>query len=169
MRTALTFLYRAAEILGAVFLVLIAVLIVSQVFARLANRMVPGADELAGYCMAASFFLMLGPALRRGAHIRVGVLVDRLRGGPRRVVELICLGFGTALSGYFAWYWLRMTYDSYDFGDLGQGVLPIPLWIPQAAMGVGLVILVVAFLDDLLAVIRGREASYQSAGMQSEG
>ncbi|NUB24536.1 TRAP transporter small permease, partial [Azospirillum brasilense] len=69
----------------------------------------------------------------------------------------------------FAWYWLRMTYDSYDFGDLGQGVLPIPLWIPQAAMGVGLVILVIAFLDDLLAVIQGREASYQSAGMQSEG
>ena len=30
-------------------------------------------------------------------------------------------------------------------------------------------ILVIAFLDDLLAVIQGREASYQSAGMQSEG
>ncbi len=169
MRTALTFLYRAAEILGAVFLVLIAVLIVSQVFARLAGRMVPGADELAGYCMAASFFLMLGPALRRGAHIRVGVLVDRLHGTPRRALETLCLAFATALSGYFAWFWLRMTYDSYDFGDLGQGVLPIPLWIPQAAMAVGLIILVVALLDDLLAVIQGRQASYQNAEMQSEG
>lgn len=169
MRTALTFLYRAAEILGAVFLVLIAVLIVSQVFARLAGRMVPGADELAGYCMAASFFLMLGPALRRGAHIRVGVLVDRLHGAPRRALETLCLAFATALSGYFAWFWLRMTYDSYDFGDLGQGVLPIPLWIPQAAMAVGLIILVVALLDDLLAVIQGRQASYQNAEMQSEG
>ena len=169
MRTALSFLYRAAEILGAVFLVLIGVLILSQVFARLAGRMVPGADELAGYCMAASFFLMLGPALRRGAHIRVGVLVDRLHGGVRRAFELVCLGFPSALSLYFAVYWLRMTYDSYDFGDLSQGVLPIPLWIPQSAMAVGLIVLVVALLDDLLAVLTGREASYQRAGLQSEG
>ncbi|WP_448205574.1 TRAP transporter small permease [Azospirillum sp. sgz302134] len=169
MRTALSILYRAAEFLGAVFLVLIGVLIVSQVFARLFGRMVPGADELAGYCMAASFFLMLGPALRRGAHIRVGVLIDRLRDGPRRVMELVCLSFATALSLYFAWFWLRMTYDSYDFGDLSQGVLPIPLWIPQAAMAAGLVVLVVALLDDLVAVLQGRPASYQTAGLQSEG
>ncbi len=169
MRTALSFLYRAAEFLGAVFLVLIGVLIVSQVFSRLVGRMVPGADELAGYCMAASFFLMLGPALRRGAHIRVGVLVDRLHGSLRRVFEVICLGFASALSLYFAFYWVRMTYDSYDFGDLSQGVLPIPLWIPQAAMAAGLVVLVVALLDDLIAVLMGREASYQNAGLQSEG
>jgi TRAP-type C4-dicarboxylate transport system permease small subunit len=169
MRTALSCLYRAAEILGAVFLVLIGILIVSQVFARLLGRVVPGADELAGYCMAASFFLMLGPALRRGAHIRVGVLVERLKGAARRAMELACLVFATALSGYFAFYWLRMTWDSYDFGDLGQGVLPIPLWIPQAAMAVGLVILVVALLDDLLAVLQGRPASYENTDLQSEG
>jgi TRAP-type C4-dicarboxylate transport system permease small subunit len=169
MRTALFYLYRAAEILGAVFLVLIGLLIVSQVFARLIGRIVQGADELAGYCMAASFFLMLGPALRRGSHIRVGVLVERLQGGARRAMELVCLAFATALSGYFAFYWLRMTWDSYDFGDLGQGVLPIPLWIPQAAMAVGLVILVVALVDDLVAVLQGRPASYQNAEMQSEG
>ena len=169
MRTALSFLYRAAEVLGAVFLVLIGVLIVGQVVSRLVGRMIPGADELAGYCMAASFFLMLGPALRRGAHIRVGVLVDRPHGATRRAFEVVCLGFASALSLYFAFYWMRMTYDSYDFGDLSQGVLPIPLWIPQAAMAAGLVVLVVALLDDLIAVLAGREASYQSAGLQSEG
>ncbi|PWC76774.1 TRAP transporter small permease [Azospirillum sp. TSH64] len=169
MRTALSILYRAAEILGAVLLAAIAVLIVTQVASRLFDRMVPGADELAGYCMAASFFLMLGPALRRGAHIRVGVLVERLHGTARRIFELLCLGFATALSGYFAWYWVRMTYESYDFGDLSQGVLPVPLWMPQALMAVGLVVLVIALIDDLLAVLQGREASYQHAGMQSEG
>ncbi|HYF89269.1 TRAP transporter small permease [Azospirillum sp.] len=169
MRTALFILYRTAEILGAVALAAIAVLIITQVGSRLVGRMVPGADELAGYCMAASFFLMLGPALRRGSHIRVGVLVERLHGAPRRAFELACLTFGTALSAYFAWYWLRMTYDSYDFGDLSQGVLPIPLWIPQALMAAGLVVLVIALLDDLVTVLRGGDASYQHAGMQSEG
>lgn len=169
MRTALSVLYRVAEWLGAVFLVLIGVLVVVQVAARLLGRAVPGADELAGYAMAASFFLMLGPALRHGAHIRVGVLLDRLHGAPRRALELGCLAFAAALTGYFAWFWLRMTWDSYDFGDLGQGVLPIPLWIPQAAMAVGLMVLVVALVDDLLAVWRGRPASYQAAGLPGEG
>nr|WP_255542884.1 TRAP transporter small permease subunit [Azospirillum sp. INR13] len=95
-------------------------------------------------------------------------MVERLHGAPRRAFELACLAFGTALSAYFAWYWARMTYDSYDFGDLSQGVLPIPLWIPQALMAAGLVVLVVALVDDLLAVLQGRKASYQQAGMQSE-
>lgn len=169
MRTALSFLYRATEILGAVFLVLIGVLIITQVGSRLIGHPVQGADELSGYCMAASFFLMLGPALRRGAHIRVAVLIDRLGYKNRRRMEVICLLFATALSAFFAWSWLRMTYQSYDYGDLDQGILPIPLWIPQTAMGVGIVVLVIALADDLLAVLQGRPASYDNADMQSEG
>jgi TRAP-type C4-dicarboxylate transport system permease small subunit len=169
MRTALSALYRAAEVLGAVFFVLIALPILAQVFGRPFNLVVPAADEFAGYAMAASFFLMLGPALRSGSHIRVGILIERLQGGARRALELACLAFATALSGYFAFYWLRMTWQSYDFNDLSQGVVPMPLWIPQAAMAVGLVVLVVSFADDLVRVLRGKPASYETADAPGEG
>ena len=169
MRTALTALYRAAEVLGAVLFVLIAVPILALVFARPFGISVPAADEFAGYAMAGSFALMLGPSLRQGAHIRVGLVLERLRGRVRRVLELLCLAFATALSAYFAFYWLRMTWQSYDFGDLSQGVLPIPLWIPQAVMAAGLLVLVVAFLDILVTVARGGRAAYDDADAPAEG
>lgn len=169
MRAALSALYRAAEVLGAVLFVLIALPILALVFARQFGVTVPAADEFAGYAMAGSFALMLGPSLRRGAHIRVGIVIERLHGTARRAMELVCLAFAAALSGYFAFHWSRMTWQSYDFGDLSQGVVPIPLWIPQAVMAVGLVVLAIAFLDDLVTVAFGRPATYETAEAPSEG
>lgn len=169
MRAGLTLLYRVAEGLGAVCLVLIAILILANIAARNLGYVVRGLDEFAMYFMAASYFLMLAPALRRGSHIRVGIVIDRLRGTTRRAFEILCLVTGSALAVYFAWWWALMTWDSYDFGDVSQGVVPIPLWIPQGVMGLGLAALAVALLDDLAAVLRGRPASYENADMASEG
>ena len=169
MRTALSALYRTAEFLGATLFVLIALPILALVFTRPFGVTIPAADEFAGYAMAGSFTLMLGPSLRHGAHIRVGIVIDRLHGGAKRVLELVCLAFATALTGYFAFHWSRMTWQSYDFGDVSQGVLPIPLWIPQTIMAAGLVVLAIAFLDDLITDARGRPATYETADAPSEG
>lgn len=169
MRTALDRLYRGTEVLAAICLALVAVMILSQVVGRQLALQIPSADEMAGYFMAASGFLALGPALRRGVHIRVGLIVERLSGRPRRVMELVCLGLGLFLAGFMAWYWARMSWESFDIGEMSQGLLAIPLWLPQAAMGVGLVVLVIALLDDLAAILSGRETSYNSAGPAAEG
>ena len=169
MRTALSALYRTAEFLGATLFVLIALPILGLVFSRPFGVTIPAADEFAGYAMAGSFALMLGPSLRHGAHIRVGIIVDRLHGAAKRAMELLCLGFATALSGYFAFHWSRMSWQSYDFGDVSQGVLPIPLWIPQSIMAAGLIVLAIAFLDDLITVLRGQSATYETADAPSEG
>jgi hypothetical protein len=42
-----------------------------------------------------------------------------------------------------------MTYDSFRFNDMTQGVLAVPLWIPQSGYSGGLVILLIAFVDEL--------------------
>jgi len=39
----------------------------------------------------------------------------------------------------------------------------VPLWIPQSGMALGLVVLAVAFVDDLVATLRGRATSYARA------
>lgn len=169
MRKPLDILYRCAEALGAICLAMVGVMILSQIVGRQLQVQIPSADEIAGYFMAASGFLLLGPALRRGVHIRVGLLVERLHGQPRRLMEIVCLGAGLFLAGFLAWYWLGMTWDSYDLGEHSQGLLAIPLWLPQAFMGLGLLVLVIALADDLLRVLTGREASYNTAGPASEG
>ena len=48
-----------------------------------------------------------------------------------------------------------MTYDSWRFNDMAQGVLAVPMWIPQLGYSGGLVILSIALIDEMVNVLRG--------------
>ena len=56
---------------------------------------------------------------------------------------------------------VQMTYDSYRFNDMAQGVLAVPLWIPQLGFTGGLVILAIALIDEMINVLRGNRPSYE--------
>ncbi len=163
MRRVLDALYRGSGALAALFLALIAALVVAQVAGRLVGVLVPGADDLAGFALTASSFLALAYTLRAGGHIRVTLLLHRAGAGQRRALELWCLALAAGVTGYFAYYVVEMAWDAYRFGDRSVGVVPVPLWIPQAAMALGTVVLAVALADDLVRVVRGGEPSYQRA------
>ena len=49
----------------------------------------------------------------------------------------------------------RFTYQSYEFKELAQGLLPLPIWIPQMSFAFGSVLLLVAVLDEFVIVARG--------------
>ena len=113
----------------------------------------PAGDDFVSWCMAAMAFLGLAHTFRSGEMIRVGLLIDRSQGRTRRVVEIAALVIGTGFIGFFAWHAVRMTYDSWRFNDMAQGVLAVPLWIPQLGYSGGLVILLIAFVDELVHVL----------------
>jgi len=163
MRTLLDRLYRGTGIVAGFFLVMIAVMALIQIFGRLLGYAVHSFDEFAGYCMATSAFLGLAWTLRTNEHIRVTLLLGHARGGARRALELLCLALATALVGFFAWHVLSMVWLSYTLNDVSQGLVPVKLWIPQGAMAIGIVVLLIALVDDLLAVLCGRPPSYDSA------
>jgi TRAP-type C4-dicarboxylate transport system permease small subunit len=153
MRALLDGLYRACGVLAAFFLALIAALVVAQVTGRLVGVLVPGADDLASFSFTASSFLALASTLRAGAHIRMTLLLGRMAPARRRALELCCLAFGAAVTGYFGYHVVEMAWDAYRFGEMSMGTLPIPLWIPEAGMAVGAVVLTVAFVDELVRVL----------------
>jgi hypothetical protein len=47
-------------------------------------------------------------------------------------------------------------WQSRAFNDISQGSDATPLWIPQIAMAVGAIVLLVAMVDDLVLVLRGK-------------
>src|SRR5204862_569674 len=98
---------------------------------------------------------------KRGEMIRVGLLLERLRGRNRQIAEVVALGIATAFILYFARHAVQMTYDSWRFNDMAQGVLAVPLWIPQLGYSGGLVILSIAFVDELVHVLRGFAPRYE--------
>jgi TRAP-type C4-dicarboxylate transport system permease small subunit len=159
----LQWLYQGCGILAAISLMMIMGLILAQVIGRLFGIVVPSADEFAGYCMAASTFLALAYTFRSGGHIRVTMVIQNVPKPVAHLFEIICLLVGALLVGFFAWYTIQMVWDSFKYGDLTQGYRPIPLWIPQIPLAIGLIVLFVALMEELWHVVRGRSPVYETA------
>lgn len=160
MRRLLDWLYTGSGVLAGAFLILIAALSLAQICGRLLGFAAYSFDDFAGFCMAASSFLGLAHTYRRNEHIRVAILVDRLTGGRRRALETLCLVASTFLIGFFAWYATDMAWTSYEINDVSQGLVAVPLWLPQSGMALGLAIMTIALLEDLVTVAARGTPSY---------
>lgn len=153
-------LYRLGGALAAFFMVMIAVLTLVQIGGRLLHIQVRDAGVFAGFAMAASSFLALAYTLRTGGHIRVSLLVSRLRGRARRIMEAWCLVVATVSIGFFAWFTVQMTWQSYQFNDLSTGMIGVPLWIPQLGMVLGILLLEIAFIEECVRFLKGKAPTY---------
>src|SRR4029079_8935091 len=131
LRRALDALYLFSGYAAGAFLVLIFAIMMIMSVGRQFSLNIPAGDDFASWCMAAMAFLGLAHTFKRGEMIRVGLLLERLHGRTKQVLEIIALGVDTAFTTYFTRHGAQMTYDSWRFDDMAQGVLAIPLWIPQ--------------------------------------
>lgn len=156
MRACLDAAYRGCAYLAGLFLVALLVAICLQIAGGLFSFYLRGTDAVAGYCMAAAIFLAMPYTLRAGDHIRVTLVLQRLGGKARRGMELFCLVAAVLLSAYFAWFSVRQVYLSYIFGEVSQSDDRAPLWIPQIGMAVGVVMLCLAFVEQLIDELRGK-------------
>jgi TRAP-type C4-dicarboxylate transport system permease small subunit len=161
LRKILDGLYLISGWLAGLFLVAIFLLMLALSAGRPLDIDVPSGDDFASWCMAASAFLGLAHTFRSGEMIRVGLLVERISGPARRALEATALAIGTVATAYFAWFAFDMTRTSFQFNDLSQGVIAVPLWIPQLGFCGGLIILAIAFVDELLHVLFGGSPRYE--------
>lgn len=167
IRAALDRLYLFAGYLAGLFMIAIFVLMMILSAGRPLGVNLPAGDDLVSWCMAAMAFLGLAHTFRRGEMIRVGLVIDLVTGRARWIMELVAVTIGCAFIGFFAWHAAAMTYDSWRFDDMAQGVLVVPLWIPQLGYSGGLVILFIAFLDELIHVACGGAPRYEKPKPQT--
>lgn len=167
MRVFLDRLYLYAGYLAGAFMVAIFVQMMLLSAGRPVGFNIPAADDFVSWCMAAMAFLGLAHTFRHGEMIRVGLLIDRLPESSRHRVELGCLIVGTIFIGFFAYHAVLMNYQSWLFGDMSQGVVLVPMWIPQIGYSTGLVILFIAFVDELIHVVRGGSPRYEKPKPQT--
>jgi TRAP-type C4-dicarboxylate transport system permease small subunit len=173
MRAVLDRLYASALHLAAASLVLIAALVGAQVLGRVFDLvlkllgyspygfLVASLAEIAGYLLAAGSFLALAATLKRGAHIRVTILLVAVPERVRRWLELWTLAAATAFVTYVSFHLGQLVYDSYRFKEVSYGLIPVPLAIPQVLMAVGASILLVALLDELVLTWRNGRPSFR--------
>jgi TRAP-type C4-dicarboxylate transport system permease small subunit len=167
IRIVLDRLYLFAGYAAGVFLVLIFGIMMFGSLGRQIGLNIPASDDFASWCMAAMAFLGLAHTFKKGEIIRVGILIEQFAGRKRWAVEVVALLVATAFTLYFSWYAVAMTYDSFRFHDMAQGVLAIPLWIPQIGYSGGLLILAIALVDELAHVLRGNKPTYEKESPSS--
>ena len=156
MRRTLDWLYDGAAWLAALAMIGVLVWVLLSIISRQLGFNIPGTDAYAGYSMAAAGFLALAHTLKRNEHIRVTLLLGRLHGRAGRALQMWSLSVAVLLAALFAFYSVRLAWQSRVINDVSTGNDATPLWIPQIAMAVGTVVLLVAFIDEWVLELRGR-------------
>jgi TRAP-type C4-dicarboxylate transport system permease small subunit len=153
LRHGLNTLFNIGGWMGACFVALIAVIIIIQVIGRELGYQVRGADDFTAWSVAASIFFALAYTFKKGGHIRVTLIIERLRGRSARAASLISLFVGTLVTGMLALSAINLVADSYQFEEVGQGLLSVPLWIPHMGLLLGSLLLFMALLDSFLVAL----------------
>lgn len=156
-------LERTLTVIAVVFLFVIMMLVVTDVFMRYAlNRPFSFTYDLIGlYLLAGVFFFTVSDALREHAHVGVDILLSRFSPAGRRLSEII-----TALVGLFVFALIckvgfERAVENYEQHDVLAGAIPWPTWISAALVPLGCGVLVLRLLlqlvGNLLSLVSGRD------------
>ena len=161
MRKFLDNLYNVSGYLSGFFIFLIVSLIVSQVIGRFFGFIVPSVEDFSGYSLAAATFLGLAYTFSQGGHIRVDLAIRLLPPKVRKIQEGIILFLAIILGCFMSFYMVHLSWESYIFEEVSYGYIPVPLWIPQMPVAVGIIMLTIAIMDAFHSLIFGRNPSYK--------
>jgi TRAP-type C4-dicarboxylate transport system permease small subunit len=163
VRRFLDRLYAASGALAALCVFLICAMMLAQAFARGLGGQIRGTDDIVSWLCAAAAFFALGHTFRHGELVRVGLLISRLPPRGRWLAELFALWVTSAMVAYMLWAASRFVYESWKFNEVAQGLIKVPIWIPQMTFVAGIIIFLVAVLDELVVVMRKQKPAYQRA------
>ncbi|MBV7395886.1 TRAP transporter small permease [Mameliella sediminis] len=162
-------LFTFCGALAALSLLGIAALILAQIGLRLMGSQIPSADDFAAWGLSASIFLALPAALVHGDHIRVTSLRQLLPEGLGRMADILAAGFATAMMGWVAWAIFGYVEESWRYDDVSQGIVAVPLWIPQSAMLLGSILFALAFAERTLRLLLGLPVERDDTDEQGHG
>jgi len=145
--------------LGALCLVAMAALILTEVLLRSLSNVIPGlpghipvAWEYGSYLMAAAFTFGAGMTLRAGGHIRVNLLLAKASKGFRRVLEIGSSLVGFLFTSFLTYSMVRFSLTSFERGTTAVSS-DTPLWIPQILITFGISLLALQFLTRFLRAV----------------
>ncbi|MGY8904212.1 MAG: TRAP transporter small permease [Burkholderiales bacterium] len=160
MRKLLDALYLAAAGLAGACIAAIAALMLGQSLLRELGVKTGATNDVVAWLCAAAAFLAMAHAFKHGDFVRVTLLLEKLPAKAQRVLELTALLIACLAIGYLAWWATAFTWESYQFREMANGLLAIPLWIPQTSFVLGAWLFFIAVLDETVIVLRGGRPSY---------
>jgi TRAP-type C4-dicarboxylate transport system permease small subunit len=161
MRSTLDRLYLWSGYAAGVCLVATLALMMFMAVGRGFGVNIPDGTDFASWTMAAMTFLGLAHTFKRGEMIRVGLLLEKLSGRPKHIAELVALSITLAFLLYFTWHAFDFVRVSRLTNEMSNGVIAVPIWLPQLSFLAGAVLLTIAVLDELIHVLGGNPLSFE--------
>jgi TRAP-type C4-dicarboxylate transport system permease small subunit len=151
---------RISGAFSALCLAGMVVVLLATLVLRPFGVLVPSSEEIVTFLMVGMAFFGFVYAYAAGAHVRVDTLYRRLRPAIGRTVE-IASHFGAALlCAVVAYNGAKLAWTAFQFNDLSDGLIPIPMWIPMSSVPLGFTLLALAILRDGMQIIAGRNIRF---------
>lgn len=178
-RAIATFLYICDGLvmlsgwLAAVCLVSLTLLIVSGVLLAALSRLLPWLPsgvavswEYSAYLMGAGILFGAPITLRAGGHIRMQIFLIRFGRTGTQLIEIATAMFGLLVTGFLGVSMSQFAARALVSGEV-SGSSFTPLWIPEAALAAGLLLLA---LEMFARVLRGLFGlPLEDANLKTEG
>jgi TRAP-type transport system small permease protein len=127
---------------GTLILLLVLWVTLSVLLRYVFNKPIPSSDEISGFIFLCAIFLGLGYTLFSEGHIRLDLLLSRLKGKTLNWVEVVWSVVGLIFAVLlFAGIW-GLTVSYWSQKTVSSGVLRIPLIYPAVIASLGLIIFV---------------------------
>ncbi len=115
------------------------------------------ADVVSRYYMVAVSFLPLAMTEVGRRHISATIFTDKLKGGPRRAIQVLGVGLGLAVFGILTWgtgveALSQTSRDAY----VEAGVLRVPTWPSYWILPISFGLMEIVLVLRLIEIIQGR-------------
>lgn len=112
---------------------------------KLFNTSFKGIDELGGFVLAISAAIGASYAMAQRSHTRVDVFLVRFPRPVQRVLNTLGMATFAFFAIFAAWRGINVLMETLEFKSSAPN-LELPLWIPQSAWVLGLVLLAIISL-----------------------
>jgi TRAP-type C4-dicarboxylate transport system permease small subunit len=146
---------------AAALLASLATIVYSVVRRYAFNAPVAWSDELVGYLLVASVMLAAAESLLGGEHISVDILTERLAPRGRWIAFLFGLVAVAATAILLAIEGVGTVRFSLLVGQRSNGELALPLWIPQALVPIGALLLLAAAIAAFVQAWRSKSVPHE--------
>lgn len=146
-------------ILAAVLAILVTLLVVAQVVLRGAKIQILWAFEVSEYILLYITFLGAAWVLKRGGHVSLDVLPERLNPRSAALLNAVTSIVGAIVCLLLTWYGVKLTVDTFLSGYTLYTEVEPPIWPIIAIIPIGSFLLFIQFLRMTYKYLQDRRAS----------
>ena len=117
-------------------------------------------EEITTYLFVLLSLLGSAIAAKRGAHLGLTIISDRVGPKAGRVLGIISMAFATAFSAIICYFGFFMALNQFNKGQV-TGAMQLPEWIFGSFVPLGALLVTIRFAQNLIKLILGKDVEHE--------